>query len=78
MTTTTTTHDERACPQCRQPLPPDAPEGLCPECLMLGALEPMPLPAHLKPTSRLPEPGETFGGYRIGGEFDVQDEICIR
>ncbi len=63
------THSNRSCPQCKQPLPPDAPEGLCPECLMLGALETMPMPEHLKPSGTLPQPGETFGGYRIGREL---------
>ena len=29
---------QRFCPQCRSPLAPDAPEGLCPACLMAGAL----------------------------------------
>src|SRR5437773_832132 len=24
----------RTCPQCHQPMPDDAPEGLCPQCLM--------------------------------------------
>ena len=65
----TTTQPIRSCPQCEQPLPADAPEGLCPECLMLGGLETMPLPAGYKPTGRLPEVGETFGGYRIGPEL---------
>ena len=65
----TTTQPIRSCPQCEQPLPADAPEGLCPECLMLGGLETMPLPAGYKPTGRLPERGEEFGGYRIGPEL---------
>lgn len=63
------THPNRSCPQCEQPLPADAPYGLCPECLMLGALETMPMPDHLKPSGRLPELGEVFGGYRIGREL---------
>lgn len=29
---------QRFCPQCRSPLPPDSPEGLCPACLMAGGL----------------------------------------
>ncbi|MDA7598071.1 serine/threonine protein kinase [bacterium] len=36
---------------------------------MLGALETMPMPDHLKPSGRLPELGEVFGGYRIGREL---------
>ena len=29
---------KRVCPQCRSPLAAVAPEGLCPACLMAGAL----------------------------------------
>jgi len=32
----------RFCPQCRQPLAPDAPEGLCPQCLLNAAAGPPP------------------------------------
>ena len=31
--------DERTCPDCGAALPPDAPEGLCPACLMAGGLK---------------------------------------
>ncbi len=30
---------EELCPSCRRPLPPDAPGGLCPVCVLLGARE---------------------------------------
>ena len=30
---------ERTCPKCGGPLPDDAPEGLCPPCLLEQALE---------------------------------------
>ena len=30
---------DRTCPDCGKPLPPDAPEGLCPACLMGAGLE---------------------------------------
>lgn len=59
----------RSCPQCEQPLPADAPEGLCPECLMLGGLETMPMPEGYTPSGALPEPGDTFGAYKIGREL---------
>ena len=65
----TDTSTIRSCPQCEQPLPPDAPEGLCPECLMLGGLETMPMPEGYTPSGALPEPGDTFGGYKIGREL---------
>jgi serine/threonine protein kinase len=32
----------RSCPDCRQPLAPDAPEGLCPQCLLKAAAGPPP------------------------------------
>ena len=32
----------RFCPQCREPLAPDAPEGLCPQCLLNAAAGPAP------------------------------------
>src|SRR5580698_5266159 len=32
----------RFCPQCGQPLAPDAPEGLCPQCLLNAAAGPPP------------------------------------
>ncbi len=32
------------CPQCHSPLPPDAPAGLCPACLLKRGLEPNTLP----------------------------------
>jgi hypothetical protein len=30
---------ERICPSCRKPLAPDAPLGLCPDCLVKGGVE---------------------------------------
>jgi uncharacterized membrane protein len=32
----------RFCPQCQQPLPANAPEGLCPQCLLRQAVPPIP------------------------------------
>ena len=32
----------RTCPQCQQPLSADAPDGLCPQCLMMAASGPPP------------------------------------
>ena len=31
---------QSTCPICGQPLPPSAPERLCPRCLLAGALQP--------------------------------------
>src|SRR3970282_444104 len=33
---------QRFCPQCRSPLATDAPEGLCPACLLAGGLTSSP------------------------------------
>ncbi|MEA3210675.1 MAG: eukaryotic-like serine/threonine-protein kinase [Chthoniobacter sp.] len=35
----------RPCPQCQQPLAPDAPDGLCPQCLLKAAAGPPPASA---------------------------------
>ena len=36
------------CPNCKAPIPPDAPAGLCPACLLLGAAAPtQPMPGAL-------------------------------
>lgn len=62
----------RICPQCQQTLPPDAPEGLCPSCLVKAGLDTHPEPGSIgaagageAPRRGLPTPGEQFGGYHI-------------
>ncbi len=47
---------DRACPDCGTPLAADAPEGLCPACLMLAGLAPGMGTAEL-PTERSSSPG---------------------
>ncbi|HKS37367.1 MAG TPA: protein kinase [Verrucomicrobiae bacterium] len=54
----------RLCPSCLAPLPPDAPDGLCPACL-LKSDAPEPEGTEKIEARRCPTPGETFGGYRI-------------
>jgi serine/threonine protein kinase len=62
---------QRYCPDCGSPLPPDAPEGICPECLMKGGLSfshDTTLSVEPIETSEerdLPNPGDQFGEYRI-------------
>ena len=62
---------QRSCPDCGSPLPPDAPEGICPECLMKGGLEfsrdtaPSIEPIGTAEERNLPNPGDQFGEYRI-------------
>jgi len=63
-----------SCPQCGAALPANAPESLCPACLMSGALPSESDPGATmiveKPKARaLPKVGEVFGGYRIEHEL---------
>ncbi len=48
---------QRFCPQCRSPLSADAPEGLCPACLMAGGLASSPRNA----TGGVPESADVNG-----------------
>ncbi len=72
---------ERICQQCGRPLPLEAPQGLCPRCLVKTGLGPTTLdtaeraagtpatpPATRTPRS-LPGVGQRFGGYRIVREL---------
>ena len=62
---------QRSCPDCGSPLPPDAPEGICPECLMKVGLEfSQDTTLSVEPIDDareedLPNPGDQFGEYRI-------------
>jgi len=47
------------CPQCGAPLPPDAPEGICPKCLMGAALD-RPAGDELPETTPPTPPGGRF------------------
>ena len=66
----------RTCPQCQKPLRHDAPDGLCPECLMRVGLGSVPeaygtivVGEELARARELPKPDELFGGYRIVREI---------
>ncbi|MCX6903106.1 MAG: protein kinase, partial [Verrucomicrobia bacterium] len=66
----------RTCKDCRKPIPADAPEGFCPECLMKAGLGSQPepgatlmLPDEAAHQRVLPKAGQQFGGYRIVGEL---------
>ncbi|MEM9280462.1 MAG: protein kinase [Verrucomicrobiota bacterium] len=59
----------RICSGCDKPVPNDAPEGLCPECLMIEALATAPVPMPHPDQVSLPEVGDTFGGYHIQREL---------
>lgn len=54
----------RLCPTCASALPADAPEGLCPQCLLQTDAVTEGGGPDFKPILR-PEPGGLFGGYRI-------------
>jgi serine/threonine protein kinase len=45
------------CPDCGEPVPPDAPEGQCPRCLMAGIIEPTQVGDRAVPIPSL-APGE--------------------
>src|SRR5688572_12676057 len=57
----------RLCPGCGGPLPPDAPAGLCPQCLLKSDAPTLTIgPADILPEARaMPIPGQMFGDYRI-------------
>ena len=66
----------KICPHCRQPLPKDAPDGLCPACLVKAGLGSQPEPGAapagntpVTPKRELPKPGMQFGAYRIEREL---------
>src|SRR6185295_11197961 len=59
----------RVCQSCGLPLPPDAPAGLCPQCLLKSDAPTLAeggaastSPQAVRPA---PVPGQTFGSYRI-------------
>ena len=58
------------CPRCDHPLPSDAPEGLCPQCLLQGVLEE-------EPTASEPalEPAPRGSHGRNFGDFELLEEI---
>jgi eukaryotic-like serine/threonine-protein kinase len=63
----------RLCSNCGTTLAPDAPRGLCPECLLKAGLASQTdtgIPTSIaaepeQPRRDLPQPGQLFGGYRI-------------
>ena len=62
---------QRHCPDCGSPLPPDAPEGICPECLMKGGL------GFSQDTTLSVEPIETGGGRDLPNTGDQFGEYNI-
>ena len=66
---------ERTCPKCGGPLPDDAPEGLCPPCLLEQALETpsRTVPAEDPATLRASPVGATV---RYFGDYELVKEIA--
>lgn len=73
-----------SCPKCGQPVPPDAPDELCPGCLLVGGLSQENSPAETK----LPDSGGTLhivipedAGFPLGapkrlGNYDLIERIA--
>ena len=69
--------ETRRCPRCGAELAPGVAQGLCPKCLLAaglgagtaaGGADTLTSPPSGPPAGRagpLPEPGQTFGGYRL-------------
>jgi len=55
---------ENHCPQCGANLPPDAPEGLCPKCLM-KAVQENDVGATLEQSYQIEGPGTKIGRYEL-------------
>jgi tRNA A-37 threonylcarbamoyl transferase component Bud32 len=68
----------RICPSCGNPLPSDAPAGLCPVCLLktdAGANPPAKGPSE-EPTSTLTIGPEAFVRVRYFGDYELLEEIA--
>src|SRR5580693_411219 len=63
----------RFCKQCLQPLPENAPEGLCPACLARVALGSQPVAKQDTTLTLSPEAGARV---RYFGEYELQEEIA--
>src|SRR6185503_20080157 len=58
----------RICLECRTPLTSDAPQGLCPACLLKTAMQKTDSAggaSSVEPNPGIPQPGQTFGDYQI-------------
>ena len=74
--------DPRRCPECNADLPPDAPEGLCPQCLLRQAL-PSQGSGSLPDTSDLTQPHHPTASpppagtkIRYFGDYELLEEIA--
>lgn len=55
----------RICLECRTPLTTDAPQGLCPACLLKQGMQNTPSETAPAPATAFPQIGENSGEYRI-------------
>jgi WD40 repeat protein/serine/threonine protein kinase len=75
--------EARRCPQCSAELPVDAPEGLCPRCLLqqgIGEVSGTPSSRATDPTlvPRTPSPGGLSPGSKLRyfGDYELLEEIA--
>ena len=72
----------RTCPTCKTPLPADAPEGLCPACLLqptvASVTRPPPPGPHSYAEPRATETKNPVPGTRLGyvGDYELLEEIA--
>ena len=72
----------RTCPTCKNPLPADAPEGLCPACLLQPTVasltKPPPPGPHSYAEPRATETKNPVPGTRLGyvGDYELLEEIA--
>src|SRR5688500_14531522 len=65
----------RTCPQCASELPPDAPEGLCPRCLLGAGLDaPTEIPIEAADAQRAADLLGTR--LRYVGDYELLEEIA--
>jgi len=57
--------ENRICHECGAPLPENAPEGLCPKCLMLVAMGESRVGVTLNNPTRIDGPGTAIGRYEL-------------
>ena len=62
--------DTRRCPKCGAELSEDAPEGLCPKCLLRGGMADTAPPVHTPPITG------SWPTIRYFGDYELESEIA--
>lgn len=65
----TTTTPNQLCPDCGAPVPVAAPEGLCPRCLALAAVE-------SAGQATADAVGDRFASQRFFGDYELLEEVA--